>query len=130
MKDRLTKRARSLRNRQTDAEAKLWARLRNRQINGWKFKRQVPRGNYIVDFFCAEAGLVIEADGSQHLEEQATHDQERTRYLEEQGYRILRFWNRDILTNMEGTLGAIYKALGDRPAPTPGTSRGRKSSSV
>jgi len=126
MNENMTGRARLLRQRQTDAEAKLWSRLRNKQLNGWKFRRQVPRGRYVVDFFCAEAALVVEADGFQHFEERAEHDQKRTCYLEEQGYRVLRFWNRDILTNMEGTVCAIYEALGEKPAPIPGISRGRK----
>jgi very-short-patch-repair endonuclease len=115
-----TKAARRLRREQTDAEGKLWSRLRNRQVDGWRFKRQVPRGPYIVDFYCADAGLVVEVDGAQHLEERAEHDRRRTAYLEAQGLSVIRFWNRDVLVDIDVTIEAIHRALGMRPAPSPG----------
>ena len=123
MKVALTPLARKLRSSQTDAEHKLWSRLRNRQIDGWRFKRQVPRGPYIVDFLCFDAGLVIEVDGSQHLDQRAEHDRRRTTFLEGEGLKVLRFWNSDVLTNIEGVVETIYLALGQHPAPSPGGSR-------
>jgi very-short-patch-repair endonuclease len=120
MRKALTGFARKLRREQTDAEMKLWSCIRNRQIDGWKFNRQVPSGHYVLDFFCFEASLVIEVDGSQHVEERAEHDRIRTAYLEQQGLTVLRFWNSDVLENMDGVLEHIYLALGQRPAPSPG----------
>lgn len=90
-------RARELRWNMTDAERKLWAALRRRQILGYRFRRQQPIGPYIADFFCPEAKLIIEVDGSQHGEElQALDDKRRTEWLEKNGYRVLRFleWRR------------------------------------
>lgn len=101
--------ARALRQRMTDAERKLWRALRNRQAADFKFKRQVPLGPYIVDFLCFEAQLIVEADGSQHGE-QKVYDQRRTAYLETLGYQVIRFWNYDILTNLDGVLCAIVEA--------------------
>ena len=120
MRKDLTHLARGLRRRQTDAEKKLWLRIRNRQIDGWKFNRQVPSGPYVLDFFCFEASLVIEVDGGQHAEERAEHDRIRTEYLEHQGHAVLRFWNGDVLNNIDGVLERIYEALGARQAPSPG----------
>ncbi|MCH8240404.1 MAG: DUF559 domain-containing protein, partial [Proteobacteria bacterium] len=91
MRKTLTPKARDLRTRQSDAEAKLWRALRDRRLDGFKFKRQAPRGRYIVDFLCAEAGLVIEVDGGQHAEAQARRDEIRTKFLEKEGFRVLRF---------------------------------------
>jgi very-short-patch-repair endonuclease len=84
-------------------------------LAGWKFKRQVPIGRYIVDFVCFAEKLIIEADGSQHVESEG--DERRTRWLEIEGFRVLRFWNNDILTNPEGTATAILAAL-QSPSPT------------
>jgi very-short-patch-repair endonuclease len=113
--------ARDLRRQQTDAEKKLWARIRNRRVDGWKFNRQVPNGPYVLDFFCFEASLVLELDGGQHTEaERAEHDAVRTAFLEQQGLTVLRFWNGDVLKNIDGVLEHIYLALGKRPAPSPG----------
>ena len=123
MKKDLTPIARDLRKRQTDAEAKLWRALRNRRVDGFKFKRQVPRGRYIVDFLCAEAALVIEVDGGQHAEAQAKRDDIRTRFLEKEGLCVLRFWNNEVLGNVEGVLVSIRQALRERPAPSPGAAR-------
>jgi very-short-patch-repair endonuclease len=88
--------ARTLRKDSTDAERWLWQRLRNRELLGWKFRRQHPIGCYIVDFACIERKLIIELDGSQHAESQ-TADSERSEYLEDKGFQILRFWNNDVL---------------------------------
>ncbi|MDR3499005.1 MAG: endonuclease domain-containing protein [Parvibaculum sp.] len=113
------KQARSLRRNQTDAERRLWSRLRNRGLSGFKFKRQIPIGPYIVDFLCEEAMLVVELDGGQH-DERADRDALRTRYLEAQGYRVIRFWNNEALANTEGMLAMILGALGgERPSPNP-----------
>jgi very-short-patch-repair endonuclease len=99
---------------------KLWSRIRNRQIDGWKFNRQVSSGPYVLDFFCFEASLVIEVDGGQHADERAEHDRVRTAYLEKQGLSVLRFWDGDVLNNVDGVLERIYLALGQRQAPSPG----------
>lgn len=99
-------RARALRQSMTDAERKLWRALRNRQTADLKFKRQVPLGPYIADFLCFEAQLIVEADGSQHSAQEA-YDQRRTAFLEGLGYKVLRFWNYDILTNLDGVLIAV-----------------------
>ena len=110
MKNRLTPLARQLRQSQTDAERKLWYELRAKRLQGHKFKRQVPKGDYVVDFVCEAQKLVIELDGGQHGE-QLEYDEQRTKDLEQLGYRVLRFWNRDILTNMDGVLTLILDEL-------------------
>ena len=92
-------------------------------MDGWKFKRQVPRGRYVLDFFCADAALVVEVDGFQHMEVRAADDAERTSYLEREGLSVLRLTNTDVLDNMDGTLETIYLALGQRSAPSPGAAR-------
>jgi very-short-patch-repair endonuclease len=102
-------RARELRKTPTDAETRLWSRLRRRQLGGFRFRRQQPIGLYIVDFFCPEAKLVIEVDGGQHAENAA--DEARTRWIEKRGYRIIRFWNNDVLGNTDGVLLSILDAL-------------------
>ncbi|QUS41548.1 endonuclease domain-containing protein [Tardiphaga alba] len=106
----VTTKSRELRANSTDAETKLWNALRNRQIAGFKFVRQEPIGRYICDFVCREKTLVIEADGGQHLESERY--KVRDRYLREQGYRVLRFWNNDVLSNIEGVAMVIEAALG------------------
>ncbi len=114
-----TERARNLRKAASDAENHLWKELRARRLNGFKFKRQVQLGSYIVDFACLEIGLVIEADGGQHLEQQ-THDEARTRWLQGNGYRVLRFWNDDILLRLPNVLEQIIGYLpSDYPHPNP-----------
>ena len=120
MRKDFTRFARQLRREQTDAEKKLWLRIRNRQVDGWKFNRQVPNGPYVLDFFCYEASLVVELDGGQHAEVRAEHDAIRTKYLEQQGFTVLRFWNGDVLQNIEGVLEQVHLALGQKPAPSPG----------
>jgi very-short-patch-repair endonuclease len=111
MKNVLTPRAKELRRNQSDAELKLWLALRGRRLCRHKFKRQVPKGDYIVDFVCEERKLVVEVDGGQHAEEHVEYDQRRTDKLNELGYEVLRFWNSEVLTNIEGVLLVIAEAL-------------------
>ena len=101
--------AKRLRRDLTDAERKLWSILRSRQFEGVKFRRQQPIGPFIVDFVCQEQRLIIEADGGQHAD--SNSDASRTRFLESKGYRTLRFWNNDILQNLEGVAETILSAL-------------------
>jgi very-short-patch-repair endonuclease len=104
--------ARELRQKHTDAERALWMKLRNRQMEGVKFRRQQPMGAYIVDFASFERKLIIEIDGGQHNEETIKErDKERTITLEEKGYQVIRFWNSEVLTNLEGVLERIRGAL-------------------
>ncbi len=102
--------ARSLRKQQTDAEAILWSHLRNRQMAGRKFRRQVPFLGYIADFASLEAKLIIEVDGGQHAE-RAEEDGKRTRELEAAGYFVIRFWNHEVFENLGGVLLAIHAVL-------------------
>ena len=112
-----TGRARSLRREQTDAERALWRELRSRRLEGFKFKRQVSLGSYIADFMCFECGLIVELDGSQHLE-QVDYDERRTRWLAAQGYRVLRFWNIDVLLSIEDVSAQIREVARERkPRP-------------
>ena len=112
-------RARNLRKAVSDAENRLWMELRARRLKGFKFRRQVSLGNYIVDFACLETGLILEVDGGQHLEQQV-HDQARTRWLQGNGYRVLRFWNDDILLRLADVLEQIIRHLpSDYPHPNP-----------
>ena len=107
-----------MRREPTEAERALWQVLRARRLSEWKFRRQVRIEPYIVDFVCFERRLIVEADGSQHAESVA--DERRDKFLTEQGFRVLRFWNNDILRNREGVLTAILAALETRhPAPSP-----------
>ena len=92
----------------TDVERKLWLAVRDRRLGGFKFRRQVTIGPFIVDFLCVEARLIAELDGGQHGEEV---DARRTSYLEAQGYRVMRFWNNDLIDSFEGVLEAILRAL-------------------
>jgi len=115
---RLRSFAQRLRGGQTDAEQKLWMRLRDRRIKEWKFRRQHPIGGCIVDFCCLEGMLIIELDGGQHLEQQ-DGDEERTKYLNSVGFRVLRFWNDDVLTKTDVVLEEILRALDDSESPHP-----------
>jgi type I restriction enzyme M protein len=111
--------ARDLRQSQTDAEQMIWQLLRNRQIANAKFRRQHPVGNYILDFYCFQQQLAVELDGSQHLTKQGdTDDQIRTSYLHKLGIRVIRFNNRQVLTETEAVLQVIYDALTPSPSPT------------
>ena len=103
-------RAGELRKELTPAERKLWAYLRGDKLNGVNFRRQHAVGNYIVDFVSIKKKLVIELDGSQHVE-QAQYDMERTRYLESQGYKVVRFWNKQVEHEIDGVMRVIAFAL-------------------
>lgn len=107
----LRENAKTLRIQMTDAETRLWYHLRAHRFMGLKFKRQKPIGPYIVDFVCLEQFLVIELDGGQHME-QADQDRERDEYLRERGYRVLRFWNHQVLTEMEAVLERVRLEVG------------------
>jgi very-short-patch-repair endonuclease len=111
-----TSRSRRLRRDQTDAEKRLWYRLRSRQIDGTKFVRQDPIGPYFVDFVCRERRLIIEIDGGQHATD--PRDAVREKWLRERGYRVLRFWNNDVLSNTEGVLEAIAAVLAEMKGAT------------
>jgi very-short-patch-repair endonuclease len=103
-------RARRLRKSMTDAERALWRYLRLRQLNGHKFRRQVTIGPYIADFACLKAMLVIEVDGGQHADARA-YDSQRDDFMRGQGYRILRFWNNEVLGNMDGLWDTIVAEI-------------------
>ena len=105
-----TTRARELRQKLTDTERFVWAKLRGRRFAGYKFRRQKPIASYIVDFVCAEYLLIVELDGGQHVE-QSAYDSHRTQRLEELGYRVLRFWNHVALTEWDMVEEIIWQAL-------------------
>jgi very-short-patch-repair endonuclease len=111
--------ARRLRRDQTGAERTLWFRLRDRRLNGLKFRRQTPIGSYVVDFCCESARLIIELDGGHHAV-QAQQDAARTAALEAFGYVVLRFWNNDVLSNLDGVIDTIVAtAIQESPHPNP-----------
>ena len=114
-------RAKAMRSEMTDAEAKLWRLLRAKRFVGFKFRRQQPIGPFIADFVCQAARLIIEADGSQHAESES--DARRTAWLEARGYRVLRFWNGDILTKSDDIAAVIHAALHDPSPRSPAASR-------
>jgi len=104
--------ARQLRRSQTDAEKALWARLKSKQLEGVKFRRQQPLGSYIVDFVSFERKIIVEVDGGQHNEGEARErDVQRTAWLKGKGYQVLRFWNNEVLVNTEGVLEKIREVL-------------------
>ncbi|WP_404714284.1 endonuclease domain-containing protein [Sphingomonas sp. MMS24-J13] len=117
----IRERARALRRNQTEAEQSLWKLLRAKRFERWKFRRQYPIGYYIVDFACPAARLIVEADGSQHVE--SAHDARRDAWLASQGWRVIRFWNHHILNEQESVLTAIFNALSD-PLPNPSPIKG------
>ena len=104
------KRARNLRKNATDAERRLWSAIRRRALDGHRFRRQHPLGRYIVDFVCLESRLIIELDGGQHAD-RTEQDAARTAWLEENGYTVIRLWNNDVMTNLDGCLLTIRAAL-------------------
>ena len=108
-----TRLRRRLRRDQTDPERILWYRLRGRRLAGFKFVRQDSVGRYVADFACREVKLIVELDGSQHAD--SAHDRVRDAWLAEQGYRVLRFWNADVMTNMNSVLDTIVAALPPSP---------------
>ncbi len=114
----LTPVAQKLRNNPTDAEKKLWQHLRLKQFMGLKFRRQQIIERYIVDFLCFEKRLIVEVDGGQHNENK--EDEERTKFLETKGFLVLRFWNNEVLNNIEGVLTSIENTLNSvHPHPNP-----------
>jgi very-short-patch-repair endonuclease len=117
MKKDLTNIARGLRRNATDAEKALWQRLSRRQTGGFKFRRQQPIGKYVVDFVTFDKKLVIELDGGQH-KIQKDEDKKRDKWFEEQGFRVLRFWNNDLFENLEGILELVREKLLS-PSPDP-----------
>ena len=111
--------AKNLRRNSTDTERLLWKHLRSKQIEGLKFRRQEPIGKYIVDFVCFEKKIIVEADGGQHASE-LVKDSLRSDWLKNEGFKILQFWNNDILQNTEGVLETIREAcLTSHPPLTP-----------
>lgn len=113
-------RARALRHESTDAEQLLWRHLRASQLQGHKFRRQHPIGPYFADFACIDSRLVIELDGGQHAAEAAvSRDAARSEFLFSQGWRVLRFWNHDVLTELQAVLQTIAEALQQNPHPNP-----------
>jgi len=109
--------ARSLRKNQTDAERKLWRRLRARELCGFKFRRQYPIAPYIVDFICVEKRLIVEIDGGQHAT-MTEIDNTRAEFLNARGYRVLRFWNNEVLQQLDAVLAKILDSL-THPHPNP-----------
>lgn len=110
--------AKALRKRPTDAERLLWKHLRLKQLDGLKFRRQEPIDQFIVDFVCYEARVIIEADGGQH--NKSTIDATRDAYLQSQGFKVLRFWNNDILSNIQGVMESIGRVCSEHsPSPAP-----------
>jgi very-short-patch-repair endonuclease len=124
-------RARSLRHRQTEPEQKLWWHLRHRlPMQQSHFRRQVPIGPYVADFCCLRAKLIVEVDGNQHsLDATIAHDARRTAYLKAQGFSVLRFSNREVMTEINGVLEAIYASL-STPTPNPSPQGGGEHSGV
>jgi very-short-patch-repair endonuclease len=122
--------SRDLRSRSTDAETALWHAVRNRRLLGFKFRRQVPKQGYVADFLCPSARLIVEVDGGQHALRTA-EDNVRTKQLEQDGYRVLRFWNNDVLNNLEGVLTVIAAELANHaPSPQPSPQGGEGDKSV
>ena len=107
-------RARSLRRNSTDAEIILWQHLRGRRLLGYKFRRQAPVGKCIVDFLCEDQAIVIEVDGGQHMERES-YDQTRTDWLEANGFRVLRFWNNDVMRNTDAVLERLLSLSQKHP---------------
>ena len=108
-----TQRARRLRQNATDAENALWQRLRSRSLLGFKFVRQEPIGPYTVDFLCRERRLIVEVDGGQHAD--SAHDAARDQWLRAHNYRVVRYWNNDVLGNIAGVLENLAALLAEAP---------------
>ncbi len=105
-------RSRTLRQNLSPVEALVWSRLKGRQLGGYKFRRQYPAGGYFIDFYCAERKLGLEFDGSQHAEKDApAYDAERDRLIAALGIRIVRYWNREVLTNLDGVMDDLLRRL-------------------
>ena len=110
--------ARALRIDMTNAERMLWQAMRNRQLCDARFRRQHPVGKYIADFACPDRKLIVELDGGQH-QEQAVYDEARTGFLQAQGWRVLRFWNNEVMENLEGVLAKVVEHLTSSPPSQP-----------
>jgi very-short-patch-repair endonuclease len=108
--------ARRLRRTMTDAERRLWYHLRDRRLDGWKFRRQLPIGPFVADFVCLEARLVVEVDGGQHG---GDYDLARDAFLRRHGFAVLRFWNNDVLSRTHAVLVTIHATLSTHPHPSP-----------
>lgn len=117
--------AKILRKRPTDAEKTMWRHLRGRRLEGFKFRRQEPIGNYVADFACYEKRIIVEVDGGQHCREK---DGERDRWFEGQGFKVLRFWNNEVLKNTPGVWDVIRKHCLSHPPLTPPIEGGEVSS--
>jgi very-short-patch-repair endonuclease len=102
----------------TEAERRLWRNLCQRQMEGYKFRRQHPLGRYVLDFVCLEARVVVEVDGGQHVE-RSEYDRVRADWLEQRGFRLLRFWNDEVLNHTDAVRGVILQALVSCPRPPP-----------
>jgi very-short-patch-repair endonuclease len=125
--ERTLRNAKALRSHQTEAEQRLWYHLRAHRFMDLKFKRQKPVGHYIVDFVCLEQRLIVEIDGGQHAE-QVEYDQRRDAWLRNQGYTVLRFWNNEVMQQLEGVLERIRLAIALSPGPSPTSGRGEQNS--
>jgi len=121
----VSKTARRLRKTPTDAEARLWSVLRKRQIEDARLRRQAPIGPFVVDFVCLARRIVVEVDGGQHAWRQ-DRDAARTAWLESRGFEVLRFWNNEVLGNIEGVAAKIARALRAPPLPNPPPQGGRE----
>jgi len=119
---RPTKRSRDLRGNMTEAELKLWAHLSARKVAGARFNTQFPIGQFICDFVSRSLKLVIEVDGATHGESERA-DAARTRHIERRGYRVIRFWNNEVMGNVEGVVSEIERMLRDMPSPNPSRKR-------
>ena len=108
--DSASESARRLRRDMTDAERTLWAQIRHKQVDGYRFRKQVPLGKYVADFACLEPRLIVEVDGGQHAD-QTIPDAARSAWLENNGFRVLRFWNNEVLENLDGVLQTIAETL-------------------
>ncbi len=109
----LLKKARSLRKSQTDVEGIIWRQVRNRQLLGLKFRRQVPIDKYIVDFLCIELKIIVELDGGQHVDA-TVYDEQRTNLLKKKGFRVVRYWNHEVLENLDEVMDAFTLTLSQR----------------
>ena len=128
VRERARVRARSLRETPTNAETLLWFHLRDRRMADRKFRRQRPIGPYFADFVCLEAKLIVELDGGQHVDA-AAYDENRTRFMQAEGYRVLRFWNNEVLTRTDAVRERILQALQEgspHPSPLPQAGEGAR----
>ena len=125
-KPNLVNRTKKLRQSETEAEQIIWSWLRAKKLKGVKFRRQEPVGIYVVDFVSFEKKLIIEIDGGQHnIEVNKANDEVRTEWLESQGFRVIRFWNNEVSSNLDGVITQIQKVIEEHPLPFPLPYRGR-----